>query len=92
MSPVLARRAALPAAAAPVAPRPGCAAEPVKPGLAAALSGWSAMSIARSLLARPAALLADCRAMRSGGRVPWTGPAPATLDGRDVSGLGATAA
>ena len=92
MSPVLARRAALPAAAAPVVPHPGCAAGPVKPGLAAALSGWSATSIARGLLARPAALLADRRAMWSGGRVPWPGPARALLDGLEDGCSGANAA
>ncbi len=68
------------------------AAEPVKLGLAAALSGWSATSIARGLLAWPAVLLADRCTVRSGGRVLPTGPAPAMPDGLEDGYLGATAA
>ncbi len=92
MSPVLTRRAALPAAAAPVAPRPGCAAEPVKLGPFAALPGGSAKAIARGLLARLAVPLTDRCAVRSSRRVPRTGPARAVPCGLEDAYLGATAA
>ena len=92
MSRVLTRRTVLPAAAAPVVPRPGCTAEPVRIGLVAAPYGWSATSIARGVLARPERLLADHRAVRSGGRVPRTRPAPAMLSGLHDGCLGGAAA
>ena len=92
MSPVLTRRAALPAATALVAPRPRCAAEPVKLGPVAALCGWSAKAIACGLLARQAALLTDRCAVWSGARVPRTGPARAMLDGLKDIDLEATTA
>ncbi len=91
MSPVPTRRAALLVAAALVAPRPGCAAA-VRTGLIAAPPGQSGEVIARGLLARPDMLLADRCAVRSGGRLLRTGPAPAMLDGLEGACLEGIAA